>query len=197
MRISRKKRPEKQQINFRMNERIRALRLRVVDDEGDFLGIMSREEALSLAREKEMDLVEIVPKGEVPVAKITDYGRFKYQKEKELKKQKSAQKKTEVKGIRLSLRIGQHDSDLRIRRAVEFLKDNDKVRVELVLKGREKGKGDLGREVLDNFIKTLDSQHPIKIDQPATRQGAKIFVVVAPSQKVENKEEMESGQEDK
>jgi len=197
MRISRKKRPEKQQINFRMNERIRAPRLRVVDDEGGFLGIMSLEEALNLAKEKEMDLVEIVPKGETPVAKITDYGRFKYQKEKELKKQKSAQKKTETKGIRLSLRIGQHDMDLRTRQAVKFLEANDKVRVELVLKGREKGKGELGREALNNFVNNLGIAHPIKIDQQMTRQGGKIFVVVAPSQKIEAPEEKNIDKENK
>jgi len=197
MRISRKKRPEKQQINFRMNERIRAPRLRVIDDDGSFLGIMSSEDALKLAIEKEMDLVEIVPKGEIPVAKITDYGRFKYQKEKELKKQKSAQKKTETKGIRLSLRIGQHDLDLRTRQAVKFLEANDKVRVELVLKGREKGKGDLGREAVDIFINNLGSKHPIKIDQQMTRQGGKIFVVVAPSQKVDEPQKKVNNKENK
>ncbi|MBU1180265.1 translation initiation factor IF-3 [Patescibacteria group bacterium] len=180
MRISRKKRPTKPTLRFRYNEGIRTPRLRVVDDEGNFLGEMSTEDALKMAREQEMDLVEIVPKGDLHVAKITDYGRFKYHKEKEDRKQKAQQKKTEVKGIRLSLRIGKHDIDLRVRQAVKFLEEKDKVKIELLLKGREKARPELGREVINNFVKEIEEKTPIKVEQSMSRQGGKFFMIIAP-----------------
>lgn len=182
MRISRKKRPIKPTLRFRMNEAIRVPKVRVVDDEGAFLGIMDTRDALKLAREQEMDLVEIVPKGEIHVAKITEYGKFKYQKEKEAKKQKSQQKKIGLKGIRLSLRIDRHDIDLRIRQSIKFLQEGDKVKIELILKGRERARPELGTEVINNFVKELGEKTPIKIEQPMSRQGRKFFVVIAPAQ---------------
>lgn len=188
MRISRKKRPEKQQIRYRMNEWIKAPRLRIVDDEGSFLGIMSRDEALALAEERELDLIEIVPKGDIPVAKLTDYGKFRYQKEKEMKKQKSQSKKTETKGIRISLRIGAHDAELRVKQAAGFLKDGDNVRIELMLKGREKGKRDLARESVMKFVESIRQLIDIRVEQPLSSQGSKLLVVIAPATAVNNKE---------
>lgn len=182
MRISRRKRrPQSPVQKFKINEWIKAPRLKVVDDEGNFLGIMEREEALRKARELEMDLIEIVPKGDMPVAKITEYGKFKYQKEKEVKKQKAQQKKTEIKGIRLSVRIGRHDIDLRLKRAKKFLESRDKIKVELILKGREKGKPEQAREVIKNFIEELNAEIPVKTEQPISRQGGKFFAVIAPN----------------
>ena len=180
MRISRKRRPIKPTLRFRINGAIRVPKVKVVDDEGTFLGVMETRDALKLAKEQEMDLVEIVPKGELHVAKITEYGKFKYQKEKEAKKQKSQQKKTGLKGIRLSLRIGRHDIDLRIRQSMKFLGEGDKVKVELILKGRERAKPELGKEVVNKFVKELGEKVPLKIEQPTARQGRKFFTVIAP-----------------
>ncbi|PIR66593.1 MAG: translation initiation factor IF-3 [Parcubacteria group bacterium CG10_big_fil_rev_8_21_14_0_10_36_14] len=198
MRISRKKRPEKPQIRFKYNEGIRTPRLKIVDDEGNFLGEMDTRDALRMAEEQGKDLIEIVPKGDLHIAKITDYGRFRYQKEKEIKRQKAQQKKIEVKGIRLSSRIGRHDIDLRIRQALKFLEDGDKVKVELMLKGREKGHPDIGREVLNNFVKETGDKTPIKIEQPVSRQGWKFFVIIAPGQNnfQNNQEKAEEQKED-
>ncbi|MFA5133876.1 MAG: translation initiation factor IF-3 [Patescibacteria group bacterium] len=181
MRISRKKRPEKIGLQYRINEEITSPQLRVVDDEGNFLGIMALNEALQISRDKAIDLVEIVPKANPPVAKLIDYGKFKYQKEKELKKQKSQQKTVEVKGIRLSLRIGEHDFDLRTNQAIKFLEDGDKVKVELLLKGREKGRPDLCREVINGFVKKVGEKTSVKIEQPLNRQGGKFFMIIAPN----------------
>ena len=142
---------------------------------------MPREEALELGRTQEKDLIEIVPKGEIPVAKLTEYGKFRYQKEKEFKKQKSQQKKVDVKGIRLSLRIGKHDVDLRVRQAIEFLADGDKVRPELMLKGREKAHPELGYDVIKNFVKEVGLQTPIKIELTPGYQSGKIFAIIAPN----------------
>ena len=181
MRISHRRRPGRIDLNYRINEEIIAPHLRVVDEEGKFLGIMSREEALELGRTQEKDLIEIVPKGDTPVAKLTEYGKFRYQKEKELRKQKSQQKKIDMKGIRLSLRIGKHDVDLRIKQAVEFLVDGDKVKAELMLKGREKAHPEIAYDVIKNFIKEVGARTPIKIEQPAAYQSGKIFAIITPN----------------
>jgi len=181
MRISRKKRPDKPDLQYKINEEITAPQLRVVDDEGNFLGIMPTSQALQISREKVIDLVEIVPKADPPVAKLIDYGKFKYQKEKEIKKQKSQQKAVEVKGIRLSLRIGEHDLDLRTNQSVKFLEDGNKVKIELLLRGREKGRPDLCREVINGFVKKVGEKTPIKVEQPLNRQGGKFFMIIAPN----------------
>lgn len=180
MRISHHRRPEKISLQYKINEEITAPQLRVIDAEGAFMGIMSLAEALQISRDKVIDLVEIVPNANPPVAKLIDYGKFRYQKEKEIKKQKSQQKQVYVKGIRLSLRIGQHDIDLRVDQAVKFLKDGDKVKVELLLRGREKARPDLCREVINKFVKQVAEKTPTIIEQPLSRQDAKFFVVIAP-----------------
>jgi translation initiation factor IF-3 len=180
MRISRKRRPERIEINFKVNEEIQAPQLRVLDEEGKFMGVMSREEALKISHEKVVDLVEIVPKGEIPVAKLIEYGKFRYQKEKEMKKMKSQQVKIDIKGIRLSLRIGDHDANLRIKKAIEFLKEGDKVKIELILRGREKGKGDLGRDIVSAFLKKVEEVAPFKVEQPLARQFNGFVMIIAP-----------------
>ena len=180
MRISHHRRPEKITLNYKINEEITAPQLRVIDEEGNFLGIMDLAKALDISKEKVIDLVEIVPNANPPVAKLIDYGKFRYQKEKEIKKQKSQQKQVDIKGIRLSLRIGQHDVDLRAKQAAEFLQDGDKVRVELQLRGREKGHPDLCREIVNNFVKQVGAMTPIKIEQPLSRLDARFFVIIAP-----------------
>lgn len=180
MRISHRRRPEKISLNYRINEEITAPQLRVIDNEGNFLGIMNLAEALEISRDKVIDLVEIVPNASPPVAKLIDYGKFRYQKEKELKKQKSQQKQVEVKGIRLSLRIGEHDVNLRVEQAAKFLQDGNKVKIELLLRGREKARPDLGREVINKFIKQVGEKISIAVEQPLSRQAAKFFVVIAP-----------------
>lgn len=180
MRILRRRRPERIELNYKVNEEIIAPQLRVVDAEGKFLGIMSREEALQISREKAIDLVEIAPKGDPPVAKLIEYGRFRYQKEKEIKHGKSQQKKVDVKGVRLSLRIGEHDKNIRVRQAIDFLKSGDKVKIELILKGREKGKGDIGREVVNNFLSAVGAEASYKVEQPLTRQMNGMMMIISP-----------------
>jgi translation initiation factor IF-3 len=178
MRISRKRRPERIELNYKVNEEIQAPQLRVVDEEGRFLGIMSREEALKMSHEKTLDLVEIAPKGDTPVAKLIEYGKFRYQKEKEIKKMKGQQTKVDVKGIRLSLRIGEHDMALRIKQAAEFLQDGDKVKIELILRGREKGKGEIGRDIMMDFMKRVEQTVPVKVEQPIARQFNGFMMII-------------------
>ena len=106
MRISRKKRPDKPLIpKFRINSQITAEEVRVLDKDDQYIGVMSTKDALALAREQELDLIEINPKAEPPVARISEFGQFKYQQEKDARKQKANSHESELKGIRLSVRI--------------------------------------------------------------------------------------------
>ena len=180
MRIIRRfQRPKKEEIGNKMNERILATELRIIDENGVHVGVMSKEEALRLAREKGLDLVEISPKENPPIAKFLNFGKFKYEKEKELRKQKAHAKQIEVKGVRLSLKISGGDINIRGGQAIKFLEAGDKVRVEMILRGRERAHGVLAAEIINNFIKNLGEKIKIKIEQPLTRQDGKFMTIVA------------------
>lgn len=161
-----------------MNDRIRDPELRVVTDDGEHIGIISTEKALAMAKERDQDLVVIQPKAEPPVAKIIDYGKYKYEKDVEKKQQKAKQKNVEVKGVRLSLRIGDHDLNVRKEKAKEFLEQGNKVKIEIILRGREKRHGDLAKQVIENFIAKIEEEMPLKVDQTVTRQGGQLTSIV-------------------
>src|SRR3989338_5331591 len=180
MRISRKKRPEKPLIpRYNINERIRVLEVRVIDAEDNNLGVMSTEDAISLAKGQELDLVEINPKANPPVTQILDFGSFRYQKEKEARKQKVKSHVSDLKGIRLSIRISGHDMDTRKIQAEKFLNRGDKVKAEIVLRGRENAKANLGFDVINHFIKLLEGAMPVRVEQETTKQGNKITAIIA------------------
>ena len=166
---------------FLINERIKATEVRVIDDEGKNIGVMATAKAMEMARERELDLVEVFPKAQPPVAKFADYGRLKYQKEKQIHKQKTLQKKTETKAVRLSLRISDHDKELRFNQATKFLDKGHKLKVEIVLKGREKQLRIKAREIVMGFVKTLKENESFNIivEQDLTKQqnGFNIIVV--------------------
>jgi translation initiation factor IF-3 len=178
MRISRKKRPQKSLIpKFWINERIRAEEVRVLDDEGKNLGVMKTKDAITQAKSEEKDLVEINPKADPPVAKIMNFSQFKYQKEKEVRKQKLNSHIAELKGIRLSMRISDHDMEVRLNQAIKFLNRGDKVRTEVILRGRERGKAELAHEVIRRFCVLAEAQFPIRFEQDVMRQGNKVTAI--------------------
>ena len=180
MRISRKKRPEKSLIpHYKLNDKIRVPEVRVLDDEDKNVGVLTVEEALKLAKEREMDLVEINPKAQPPVCKIVDFSHFKYQKEKEARKNKVQAHDTETKGIRLSVRIGDHDMGVRLTQAQKFLDRGDKVKAEIILRGRENGKPGLAFEVLEKFKTKISEKMEIRTEQEPTKQGNKITIIIA------------------
>ncbi len=147
-------RPEEPE--HRINEKIKAPKLRVVDENGKQIGIMSRDEALSLAYEKGLDLVEVAPNANPPVARIMDYGKFKFmqkKKEKEAKKAQSHQQK--LKEIKLRLSISDHDLDVKMKHAREFLEDGYKVQVRIFLRGREIEHKERAKTLLDKVIGKL------------------------------------------
>ena len=138
--------------------------MRVVDEKGENLGIMPLEAALKLAKEKGLDLIEIAPAAKPPVAKIIDYDKFRYQKEKELKKQKATQKIGELKQIRISVREAHHDLEVKTKKIEGFLNEGNKVEIVLVLKGREKYLKDWARQKLEEFLKMIAVEYKIAVE---------------------------------
>lgn len=179
MRISRKKRPDKPLIpRFRVNTGIRETEVRVINSEGGNVGVMKIEEAVKLAQEQELDLVEINPKAQPPVVQILDFTHFKYQKEKEARKQKANSHVSEMKGIRLSMRIGEHDMSIRKGQAEKFLDRGDKVRVEIILRDRERSHPELAYKVIREFFDMLKVERTVQYEQEPTRQGTKITAII-------------------
>ena len=176
MRISRHRPKPKPFIMVRYNEFIRVPQVRVIDQEGKHLEVMNTVDAIALARERGFDLVEIHPTANPPVCKITGLGQFKYQKEKEIRKQKAHAKQVEVKGIRLSLRIGEHDLEVRRQMSERFMNEGNRVRIEIILKGREKQHADLARKIIEEFVVSLPN---VRVDQPFQRQAGVLSMVVA------------------
>lgn len=183
MRIHRRRRhgPKKVEtsVSYKFNEQIHVPEVRVVDENGEPLGVLRTPEALDLAIERGYDLVEVSPKAVPPVCKLLDYGQFKYQKEKELRQQKAHAKKVEVKGIRLSVKMGQNDFDTRLAQAKKFLEGGDKLKVEIRLRGREKAHADLAVEKIVAFTEALQEHHPLAIEQQPKRSGGTVSAVIA------------------
>jgi translation initiation factor IF-3 len=160
---------------YRINTQISAPKVRLIDENGKFLGIFETKEALKIAQEKGLDLIEVNPKESPPVAKILDYGLFKYQEEKKEKRQKA--KQIEIKNIRLSLRISKHDLEIKANQAKKFLTEGNKVRIEMILKGRENVHLELAEKVIKDFLNLLGEK--IKIEQPLNRQGSKLTILIS------------------
>lgn len=138
------------------------------------LGVLSTRDALRMAQERGLDLVEVGPKANPPVCKILDYGAYQYRIERQQRKQKAKVKQIEVKGIRLSLNIGQHDRDVRLKKAKEFLDEGNKVKIEMILRGRENAHADLARQIISQFITDLGAN----VEQALSKQGNKFFCLV-------------------
>jgi translation initiation factor IF-3 len=182
MRISRRsKKPEAPKIAYKFNEGIISPKVLVLNSDGSNLGVMTAGEAIRKAREQELDVVEINPKTDPPVVKIMDYGQFRYQKEKEMRIKKAHQHVVDIKGIRMSLRIGKHDFDIRKTQALKFLNDGDKVRIELSLRGRENQQAALGIDVVKNFVKEINAEVATRTEQEIEKQGPKITTIIAKS----------------
>ncbi|MFA6973341.1 MAG: translation initiation factor IF-3 [Parcubacteria group bacterium] len=162
----------------RLNEQIRAAQIRVIDDEGNQLGVMTPFEALQIAREREVDLVEVAPMANPPVCRIMDYGKFQYQQSKQDRLSKAKQKKTEVKGIRLGVRTDDHDLNFKREQVEKFLKKGDKVKIEIVLRGREKAHAELARTNLIEFLKSIITDY--KVEQDIKRFPGGFNVTITP-----------------
>ncbi|MBU2575580.1 translation initiation factor IF-3 [Patescibacteria group bacterium] len=173
-----RKRRDKQQIQtFRSNERIRVPRVLVIDENGNSLGELDTKKALAIAKERELDLIEVQPKTNPPICKILNFGQFQYEQEKHKQKQKARQKKIEIKAVRISFRISEHDKQTKQAQAQKFLEQGNKLKIDIVLKGREKAYIGKAKETMENFAKSLGED--IAIEQPFTKQGGRLSLTVA------------------
>lgn len=151
----------------------------VIGDDGKQLGEMQTAEAMALAREQMLDLVEVSPKAVPPVCRIMDYGKHIYQQSKQLRIAKAKQKKVETKGVRLGLKTDTHDLEFKRAQLEKFLKHGDKVKIEVILRGREKAHQDLARTNLQNFLTAITT--PYKIEDPIKRFPGGFNVIIAPA----------------
>ena len=169
------------QRKHKINDEISAPEVRVVDAQGSPLGVLPRREALSIALEREVDLVEIAPQASPPVCKIIDYGKFIYEQTKREKQQKKAQTHSTLKEVRFKAGTDTHDFDFKTRHAREFLEEGHKVKATVMFKGREILHKELGEELLQRFIDALADV--AKIDQPMRMEGRFLGVMLAPDVK--------------
>lgn len=182
------------QRKHKINDEIQAGELRVIGPQGEPLGVLPRREALKLAQEREMDLVEIAPQAVPPVCKIIDYGKFSYEQQKREKQQKKAQHQQILKEIRLRAGTDTHDLEFKTRHAHQFLLEGNKVKATVMFRGREIVHQDLGRSLLQKFIDALVDVS--KIDQPMKTEGKTLSVTLAPEiKKKMAKEERKKGRE--
>lgn len=166
---------------MRINREIRADRLRVITESGEQIGILTLREALAKAEEMGMDLVEISPQARPPVAKIIDYGKFRYMQQKREKDSKKSQVQIKVKEIKLKPNIDTHDFDTKLKHAREFLVKGNKVRITCMFRGREMLHLDLGEKVVNQFCHDLSDVSTV--EAPPKLLGRAMSTTLAPSGK--------------
>jgi len=162
----------------RINEEIGVMRLRLVDERGQMVGVVGRNEALAMAQQAGLDLVEIAPNADPPVCKILDYGKFKYEEQKKKNEARKKQKVIEVKEIKLRPSIDDHDYEVKMRSMNKFIEEGDKVKVTMRFRGRELAHQELGMNVL---MRVRDDLEEIaKVEQMPRMEGRQMIMVVAP-----------------
>lgn len=152
----------------------------MIGDDGEQIGSIPTIKALEMAEEIGLDLVLVNPKAEPPVAKISDLGQLKYEADKKAHKQKMLQKKADTKEIRLSVRISQHDVDCRLEQARKFLEKDNKLKIYLILKGREKQHPEKAFETIRKFVSDIRSTENLNVveEQPLTKMGGRFIIVL-------------------
>ncbi len=170
-----KSRPE---AEHRINRAVRAPKVRVIDSEGNQLGVMTSFDAIKLAEQAKLDLVEISPNAHPPVCKIIDYGKFRYSQAKRDKEQKKLQHHTKVKEVKLKPNIDEHDLQVKVRRARDFLNKGDKVRLTCQFRGREMAHQDIGMRLLERFCEEVSDLG--QREAPLKQMGRMLSTVIAP-----------------
>ncbi|MFZ2125177.1 MAG: translation initiation factor IF-3 [Candidatus Saccharimonadales bacterium] len=159
-----------------INQEIRAKQLRVIGPEGDQLGVMSLSEALKIAEEAGVDLIEISPNADPPVAKVVDWGKYQYQKMKEQQKNKKKSKTVDLKQMRMGLKIGANDLEIKLRKIREFLQEGHKVKIFIFFRGREIAHQDLGYEMMNRIITQLEQD--AVLEQKPQMAGRNLSIVI-------------------
>lgn len=161
-----------------MNAAIQAPQLRVIDSDGKQLGILPRREALRLADDRELDLVEVAPNADPPVAKLMDYGKYQYEKAKREREARKSRKEIEVKEVRLRPKTDEHDINFKVRQARGFLKSGAKVKVRMRFRGREIYNLDVAKQQFDRFVSELEDV--AVIEQRPSFEGRTMLMIMAP-----------------
>ena len=168
-----------------INEAIRDSEVRVVDENGNQLGIMTSAQALKIAETRNLDLVKIAPKAVPPVCKIIDFGKYCYEQAKKEKEAKKNQNVISVKEIQLTLKIDVHDLQTKASHALKFLKNGDKVKVVVKYKGRELPHTELGFDIANRFVELLGDD--AVVEKPAKIEGRNMILILAPSPALKKK----------
>jgi len=160
---------------------IRIPQVRVIDEEGEQLGVMPTPKALQLAQERGFDLVEVAPMSNPPVTKILDYGQYKYEQARRDKEARKHQRSVEFKEVRLRVKIGKGDFDTKVKRAIRFLADGDRVKVAVQFRGREVSHAYIGRDLLNRFAELVADYGTV--DRPPVLEGRSMSMVLTSTYK--------------
>lgn len=164
------------QKQLRVNNQIGAFKLQVIGEDGVQLGIMKTFDALAKAKEEGLDLVEVNPNSDPPLAKIMDYGKYMYRKERQEKQSKKADKEQDVKNIKIGLKTGSHDLKYRAEQAEKFLKEGHMVKLDIFLRGRERALIDMAKGKLLEFTKLINEEYSIQSDIKKLPTGWTILI---------------------
>lgn len=165
----------------RINERIRVPEVRLIDEEGRQIGVVRTAEALQMARERDVDLVEVAAQASPPVARLMDFGRYKYEQSKKEREAKKHQQNVQLREVRMKPKIDDHDVDFKTRTAAKLLKQGDKVKVTVMFRGREITHPQIGKALLDRVQASLDDIASIEKD--AMLEGRHMTIILAPDKK--------------
>jgi translation initiation factor IF-3 len=166
------------ETTHRVNDQIRITPIRVVDPDGEMLGVIPTEEGMRIASEAGLDLVEVASNVRPPVCRIMDYGKFKYEQQKK-KKESQKTHHVQLKEIRLRPKTGEHDIDFKVKRARNFLAHKDKVKINVLFRGRENAHHDRGREILNDIILQLEDVAKVE-KPPGMESGRSMSTILAP-----------------
>ncbi|MFA9397571.1 MAG: translation initiation factor IF-3 [Clostridiaceae bacterium] len=163
---------------YRLNEQIREKEIRLIGEENEQLGIVSSQEALKLAENSELDLVMIAPSAKPPVCKIMNYGKFLYEQTKRDKEARKKQKVVNIKEVRLSASIEEHDINIKANNARKFLKDEDKVKVTIRFRGRQANFSQVGRDIMGVFFSKIEED--CIVEKRPKLEGRNMIMILAP-----------------
>ena len=171
--------PVRENDGPRINREIKAKEVRLINYNGENAGVVSLAEALKIAQEVGLDLIEISPQVTPPVCKVLDYGKYKYEMQKKKNEAKKNQKVVSIKELKLRPMIDTHDYEVKVKQAKKFLAQGDKVKFTMRYKGREMSANDLGKEILNKLLEDLDGL--CKVDSATKMEGKQMFMIVSPA----------------
>lgn len=166
---------------MRINEKIRLKEVRLIDDSGNQHGVISVNDALNMAKEAGLDLVEVAPQANPPVCKILDYGKYRFEQEKKLRESKKKQKLVKMKEIRMQPKIEKHDLEFKAKHVKEFLDEGNKVKVTVRFRGRELAHTELGKVVLEKVMEAIDGS--FNLDKAPMMEGRFMSMILSPKNK--------------